>query len=73
MKKEELIIKRLEQLSSGSDTAFLSREEVIKIANKFFSTSGFATRNKKETLAINQNERIIFGLEEGFIFTNCGF
>lgn len=73
MKKEELIIKRLEHLSSGSDTAFLSREEIIKKANKFFSTSGFATKNKQETLAINQNERIIFGLEEGFIFTNTGF
>jgi hypothetical protein len=73
MKKEELIIKKLEQLSSGSNTTFLSREVIIKIANKFFTTSGFATKNKQETLSINQNERIIFGLEEGFIFTNTGF
>jgi hypothetical protein len=73
MKKEEFIIKRLEQLSSGANTALLSKEEIIKKANKFFSTSGFATKNKKETLTINQNEKIIFGLEEGFIFTNNGF
>ena len=56
MKKEELIIKRLEQLSSGSKTTFLSREEIIKKANKLWTTSGFASKNKQETLNINKEK-----------------
>ena len=73
MKKEDFIIKRLEQLISSNNIAFLSREEIVKKANKIFSTLGFATKNKNETLRIDQKERILFGLEEGFIFTYNGF
>ncbi len=73
MRKENFIVKRLEQLISSKSIAFLSREEIIKKANKFFSTSGFATKNKNETIRIDQKGRILFGLEEGFIFTDSGF
>ena len=73
MKKREFIVKKLDELSNDSNIVLLSKDEILKKSNSIFSTSGFATKNKKETLSIAQNNRIIFGLEEGFIFTDNGF
>lgn len=73
MKKIEFIVKKLDELSNDSNIVLLSKDEILKKSNSIFSTSGFATKNKKETLSIAQNNRIIFGLEEGFIFTDNGF
>ena len=70
MTREDFITKSLVELSSKY-VVFLSKNEILELTET--SLSAFTGYNKEEVFRIVKNNEIIFGLKEGFIFTQYGF